>query len=322
MNGLLARTIVQINASDSFGGAARIAMTLLDGCGAAGAEAWLVVHQHCKHSSNARVIELPFRPRSHHQRTRVCDALARWLEPLVQHHPAFARPQAWTRSWIARPVKTIYSKIGIDDFDIDTTAQFQTILPAPPAIIHGHNLFPNWFDLRALYELGLLAPVVLTLHDEWMLTGHCAGTMGCQRWRTGCGHCPDLSTFPPIAYDVTAINWKRKRAIYRKSRLHVATPSRWLMEKVRHSMLLNGIVQTRVIPNGVDLTIFHAEGRETSREALRIPSGVLVLMFSASGIKHNPFKDYVTIRQAIDLLALSGCAEKMVLLVVGEEGDT
>ena len=50
-------------------------------------------------------------------------------------------------------------------------------------------------------------PVALTLHDEWLLTGHCAYTLGCERWRIGCGRCPDLTIYPAIRRDSTAENF-------------------------------------------------------------------------------------------------------------------
>src|SRR3546814_19635674 len=71
--------------------------------------------------------------------------------------------------------------------------------------------------------------LVLTLHDEWAYTGHCAYTLGCERWRSGCGQCPHLDVYPSIRRDASAANWTAKYDIYSSSRLYVATPSHWLM---------------------------------------------------------------------------------------------
>jgi hypothetical protein len=43
--------------------------------------------------------------------------------------------------------------------------------------------------------------VVLTLHDAWLLSGHCAHSFDCERWKTGCGECPDL-TIPPAVWKI------------------------------------------------------------------------------------------------------------------------
>ena len=34
--------------------------------------------------------------------------------------------------------------------------------------------------------------------DAWLLSGHCAHSFDCERWRTGCGECPDLGIEPAI----------------------------------------------------------------------------------------------------------------------------
>jgi hypothetical protein len=54
---------------------------------------------------------------------------------------------------------------------------------------------------------------MLTLHDAWLLSGHCAHSFDCQRWKTGCGECPDLDVYPASPRDATACNWRRKREI-------------------------------------------------------------------------------------------------------------
>ena len=108
-------------------------------------------------------------------------------------------------------------------------------------------------------------PTVLTLHDAWLLSGHCAHSFDCERWKTGCGECPDLTIEPAIRRDATADNWVRKRDIYARSRLYVATPSPWLMGRVEQSMLAPAVEQARVIPNGVDLSVFRPADKRSIR---------------------------------------------------------
>src|SRR3546814_10331965 len=82
-------------------------------------------------------------------------------------------------------------------------------------MLHCHNLHGGYFDLRELARFSKLLPVVLTLHDEWAYTGHCAYTFGCERWRSGCGQCPHLDVSPSIRRDASAANWTAKYDIYR-----------------------------------------------------------------------------------------------------------
>lgn len=157
---------------------------------------------------------------------------------------------------------------------------------------------------------------MLTLHDAWLLAGHCAHSFNCERWKTGCGNCQDLSIYPGIRLDATAYNWRRKAEIYRKSRLHVVTPCRWLMDKVEQSMQKLGIVASKVIPNGVDLKVFHPADQAKTREELRLPHGAKILLFAANGIRTNIWKDYETLRSTLAKIAET--RSKVLCIALGE----
>jgi glycosyltransferase involved in cell wall biosynthesis len=193
--------------------------------------------------------------------------------------------------------------------------------PRRPDIVHAHNLHSGYFDLRALPAISAKAPMVMTLHDAWLLSGHCAHSFACSRWETGCGECPDLSIQIALPFDRSAENWREKAAIYRKCQLRVATPSRWLMAKVERSMLWPAVIEARVIPNGVDRTVFHPGDRNEERQRLGLPLDATILLFAANGIRHNIWKDYPTLEAAIS--RLRACPDRKVLfLALGEEGLT
>ena len=115
----------------------------------------------------------------------------------------------------------------------------------------------------------------------------------------GCGACPDLAIYPAVKRDATAYNWQRKQDIFARSRLYVATPSRWLMQKVDASMLKPACVEQRIIPNGVDLTVFTGGDRREARSRLGLPHDAHILLFAANGVKQNMWKDYRTMRAAL-----------------------
>lgn len=190
------------------------------------------------------------------------------------------------------------------------------ITPEPPDILHCHNLHGGYFDLRALPFLSHQVPTVITLHDAWLLGGHCAHSFDCERWKVGCGRCPDLSIYPAIKRDATAYNWKLKADIFERSRLHIVTPSKWLMDKVDESMLKPGIVASRVIPNGVDLEVFHPADQVEARESLGLPLNANILLFAANGIRKNIWKDYRTLRSALSEIAK--CSDNVLCIALGE----
>ena len=67
------------------------------------------------------------------------------------------------------------------------------------------------------------------------------------------------------------------------------------MRKVEQSILAPAIVESRVIPYGVDRTIFRLADRIAARESLGIPRDQHVILFAANGIRRNVFKDYALI---------------------------
>ena len=129
-----------------------------------------------------------------------------------------------------------------------------------PDVVHLHNLHGYYLDVRTLFawlaKTGV--PVVWTLHDCWPYTGHCAYYTAnrCDRWRVGCGRCPQLRAYPhSLALDQTRRNFREKRlAIEALPNLTLVTPSVWLGNEVSRSFL--GKRPIRVIPSGIDLTQF------------------------------------------------------------------
>lgn len=63
-----------------------------------------------------------------------------------------------------------------------------------PDIIHLHNIHGYYLNIEILFEFikANHIKLVWTLHDCWPMTGHCAyfDMVGCQKWKTGCSHCP------------------------------------------------------------------------------------------------------------------------------------
>src|SRR5262249_17124394 len=133
---------------------------------------------------------------------------------------------------LSEPGRWLDHQLGIENFRFPGTKRLLTLADKQPSILHLHNLHGGYFDLPILPWISQQVPTVVTLHDAWLLSGHCAHSFACEKWRTGCGECPDLTIYPEIRRDATRYNWQRKREIYSRSRLYVSTPSQWLMQKV------------------------------------------------------------------------------------------
>jgi glycosyltransferase involved in cell wall biosynthesis len=94
------------------------------------------------------------------------------------------------------------------------------------------------------------------------------------------------------------------------------------MDQVDDSMLGPAAVDRRVIPNGVDLATFAPGDRAAARAELGLPQDAAVLLFAASGIVDNPWKDWQALRSALGLLAAHRAARgdsAPLLVALGEE---
>ena len=313
--------IAQINTYDVAGGAERISRELHEQYARRGHDSWLLVG--CKRGDGERVVEIPSTAaRGPWARawTRLADAVA----PLGHDELTAAwRVRRAVPRAIGEPDRALARALGHEDYDYPGSASLPSLLPRGADVIHAHNLHGGvladrgYFDLRLLPELSSRRPFVLTLHDAWLLSGHCAHSFDCGRWEHGCGKCPDLTIYPAVKRDGTAYNWRRKHGIYSESRLHVATPCDWLMRKVERSMLRSGLAETRVIPYGVDLSVFRPRGdTDAVRAKLGLPRDARILVIAANGIRQNEWKDYRTLQAAVSVLA-----ERTVVVALGENAE-
>lgn len=284
--------ILLLSTYDQAGGAERVAYDLLGSYSAAGHDARMLVRY--KRTGDPAVREA-----DQYRGTAPWSGALAGAEGWIAGRPRFrgqyrARDLARGLAW---PARLIDRGLGREDFNYPYA---HTLLDGPwrPDVIHAHNLHGDYFDLRALGALSRRAPVAWTLHDTWALTGHCGYFIDCDRWRSGCGSCPDLRRPPAIVADRTAENWRRKAAIYAQSRLAVATPSRWLMGLVEQSMLRPA--EARVIPYGVDTAVYRPGDRAAARAALGLPADAFVAMFIAQSVtSRNPYKDVTTVLRAV-----------------------
>ena len=308
--------ILQVNTLDLGGGAEQIADNLLKNYQASGHDAWLAVGE--KRSSNLEVLVIPLIS-DQGLWANLCLSLREWLAPLHARIRGIARLRKNLLD-LSIGSDVIPRWIGMEEFHYLGSKTILELAPKSVDIVHLHNLHGHYFDLRTLSELSQKVPVVMTMHDAWLLSGNCAHSFVCEKWKTGCGTCPDISIYPGLSRDTTALNWKRKQGIYAHSHLYLATPSQWLMNKAQESMLLPAIMQSKVIPNGVDLNLFHPASQALARSQLTIAPNAQVLLFAANGIKRNKFKDYATIRSTLELLS-KNTSTPILVIALGEEGD-
>jgi len=215
---------------------------------------------------------------------------------------------------------------GHEDYSQPGSHELLTLAPERPDVLLLHNLHARWnrresfFDLEYLPELSGNTPVILFPQDPWLLTGHCAHPIMCPRWRIGCGRCPDLKIYPSIRRDATALNFRRKRKIFSRSRLYLAAPSQWLLDMFEEAGI--PLAGARVIRNGIDPALFKPGGVRAARAALGLDPQRRIILVSGNHLKINPWKGYGWLRETAERMNRMQELPGVDFLCVGDEGET
>ena len=287
------RKIVIVNTADDGGGAECVSMAVLNGFLQLGIDAWLLVGN--KTRNHARVVSFytsaffDYRP---------------YLDPSLTEEIEERR--------------RVDRSLGLEDFNHPYSHLIDQLTGTPPDLVLCHNLHGGYFDLRALIGLSARMPVALRLFDTWLLAGHCAYSLGCERWRIGCGECPDLTIPPAIAADGTHANFVLKQQIFQNAQLFVSAESQWMLDRARQSVLAPAAIDLKHISGGVNLSIFHPGPRDAARRQLGLDPDTTLLLYVANDGAANRYKDFATVRRALQALAGRSPAGRIVLLVVGD----
>ena len=119
--------------------------------------------------------------------------------------------------------------------------------PPENTILHFHN----WFNLVSQSDILKWSnrgyKVIVTMHDQRLMTGGCHYAFNCQGLYGNCSSCPELA---PIIKNIPSVNLKRfhNRAKQNSPTMVSIAPSRWLLEEGKKSFALRD-QQITFIPN-------------------------------------------------------------------------
>lgn len=146
-------------------------------------------------------------------------------------------------------------------------------------IAHFHDI-SSAISPYTLARLSRRMPVVWTLHDCSPFTGGCLYPMGCERFMSGCGSCPQTGRWPiDSMIDTTRLGWKIKQRIHREPNLHCIAPSQWMAGMAMKSGMFER--PPRVVANGVDTSLYLNHNKQTVRRELGINTSGPVVLLSA-----------------------------------------
>lgn len=125
-----------------------------------------------------------------------------------------------------------------------------------PDVLHLHNLY-GLVSLERIAAFGL--PVVVTLHDQRLMSGGCHYADSCHSYQQACRGC--FQARGPMRKWVSRSFDAHKNAIRGIGSIVVVSPSRWLKEVAESSTILKGL-RVEHIRNCLDVDSFRRWGQE------------------------------------------------------------
>ncbi|MEA4821476.1 MAG: glycosyltransferase [Erysipelotrichales bacterium] len=128
-----------------------------------------------------------------------------------------------------------------------------------PDVVHLHNLHGYYVNFYTLlnYLFNNKIPTVLTMHDEFFITGKCCYSLNCEKWKASCNKCEQLKKYPKtIFFDRSNFEFNKKKELFAKSKRLIITPvSNWLRNEAENSQIMDKL-KMQVVYNGLDTQIF------------------------------------------------------------------
>ncbi|MCX7705824.1 MAG: glycosyltransferase, partial [bacterium] len=302
--------ILVFNSYDTYGGAEKIACNLVSVYGRMGHNVRLVVSR--KFSKNQPlIIEIP--------QSRITTPIYRIFTGINQ----FYTKQNIIKKLLRQMEQPGGLKRILTGTENGRYVDFNSILSKcgfKPEIIHFHNLRGDFPDIKILKYARAHSPIVITMHDLWLLTGKCIQPGTCKEWLNECQDCPE-TWFPSfIVKNGIKKNLRKKKRIMLETKPYICVPSFWALDLIKKSYIAEFAAGLEVIHNGVNLSIFKPGDKKNAREKLRLPQDSFILFTSGRELKTNKYKNFRTLQKISILLAGSITDKKIILVCLGDKG--
>ncbi len=188
-----------------------------------------------------------------------------------------------------------------------------------PDVIHIHNIHGYFLNYRMLFEYlkETEIPVIWTVHDCWLYTGHCYyySSIGCDKWMSGCGNCPQRTAFPTSWFiDRSKQNLKDKSEAFNsiKDKLTIVPVSEWIRGEMSRSILKD--CQYQVIHNGIDLNVFDVQPDDKAvREKYGLGDKHIILGLASIWSKEKGWDDFMEMSKMLngdEVIVMVGVTEE------------
>ncbi|MBO5000753.1 MAG: glycosyltransferase [Bacteroidaceae bacterium] len=203
--------------------------------------------------------------------------------------------------------------------DNATRAFIEEIRRIQPDIIHIHNIHGYFLNYRILFDYLAKAniPVIWTVHDCWLYTGHCYyySYAGCEKWKSQCEHCPQRRDFPASWWiDRSMQNFLDKKeafAFMPKELLTIVPVSEWIHGEMKQSFLKDYSFQ--VIHNGINLENFRIYPTEEVKKQYGLEGKRIILGVASIWMEEKGWNDFMQLSELLspeEVIVLVGVKEE------------
>lgn len=165
-------------------------------------------------------------------------------------------------------------------------------------IVHLHWISNGMLSIKDIKRIN--APIVWSMHDNWLFTGGCHVKWNCDKYLSGCGNCPQLGSKNKNDLSKRMFSLKT-REFSKKSNFVVIGLSNWIS-----SLALNSGIFDKdkivTLPNPINIKIFRPFDKTLSRELLNLPKEKKLLAFGGMNPLGDKNKGFQELSQAIKYL--------------------
>ncbi len=197
---------------------------------------------------------------------------------------------------------------------------YNSIKKEKPDIVHLHCINGYMVNIYKLLEFLKKnnIPTVLTLHAEFMHTAGCGYALDCEKWKTGCGHCPQKGIGRPASeiFDRSLQEWQlMNKAFEGFENIIIVSVSGWLHDRAKQSPFFKN-KKLKIVLNGIDTeNVFKPTDFQNIKEKYSIENEKIILHVTPDF--NNPIKGGEHVLKIARKLE----HENIKIIIVGYNGE-
>lgn len=196
--------------------------------------------------------------------------------------------------------------LGCWDRYLESSKEFQNA-----DIVHYHKIHTGIVPMLSFQRLVSKKPSVWTIHDPWMITGHCVNPLECTKWRIGCKNCPHVEDYYfTLQQDKSDQLWNIKKQVYSQLDVDIIISTKFMENYLNNSPLSSCFKRVHKIPFGIKLDIFNTNNKQKARDNWKISKQDIVIGFRCD---NNYIKGCQYIYEALSSID----DNRIVLLTIG-----